>query len=218
VVRDQSSDQGDRRTLFRAARLSVPIGTLGFMPDLRTVFAGLGVLGDQPQVRVAPPLATGLVALDRLLEGGLSGKVLLTALPGRGRSVLATQLALTAALAGRSVLLSTPLDDGWSTACRFVAATSGVPMHRGWFGRQLDEAHRSRIVAAQERLAALDLRFEPGPRPSGLASGRDVVVLDDLHLHFSAGWVRAMPSAYQVGDPRYIVRCWAGSLQSAWRR
>jgi hypothetical protein len=81
---------------------------LSVMPDLATVLAGAGVLDPSVGGPRRDLLATGLVDLDRLLGGGLSGKVLLTGLPGRGRSVLATQFALTAARAGRSVSLFTP--------------------------------------------------------------------------------------------------------------
>jgi replicative DNA helicase len=192
------------------------------MPILSEVLASGGLLAELPCAdgNSAPPLLSGFRDLDRL-TGGLQGKVLLTGLPGRGRTTLAFQLALTAALAGRSVDVRAAREDGRAIVSRFVAATGSVPLHRLRRGSPLDGPTRSRVEAAQVRLRKADLRFDQGAHASPAGNVLDVLVVDDLHLfpaHSRPTWSPHPARLLVATVPQDLVCCGPIGLAPELRR
>jgi DnaB-like helicase C terminal domain len=162
--------------------------------QLSTVMTGDGLFHAMapPPVR-KPPVGSGLAERDRL-TGGLAGSLLLTGLPGRGRSVLASQWAIMAALEGRHVTLLSGRPDLRTLLARFVASTGSVPVQPLLTGRSLSQSDLERVKAAQERLAEVDLRFDAHELPGRRPSLHDVVVIDDWHLagpRFRSTWLSA---------------------------
>lgn len=85
----------------------------GFLADAETVMTGTTTVPTMDEavtdllasltVDDTPPITTGLASLDHVLHGGLRGLVTIAARPGVGKTALALEIALRAAMAGTPV-------------------------------------------------------------------------------------------------------------------
>lgn len=136
-------------------------------------------------------VATGLRSFDAATGGGMWPGTLwvVTGQPGAGRSILAAQLARTAATEGHHTRLVLGREDELSVVHLLLAAHARVPLHRLRSG-QLHPADPERLAEASRELGELPLLIDavtPGadrPSPEQVLTGPPprLLVIDDVDL------------------------------------
>ena len=116
---------------------------------------------DSPGTAVVP---TGLAELDRVVGGLPIDLAVLAALPGEGKTALATAIAVNVARAGGGVLIASLETPNEELLTRMVAAEMGLPVKRSLMGK-LTAPERALFTEGLARLSALPLFFEHG-KPS----------------------------------------------------
>jgi len=109
-----------------------------------------------------PGLASGIPALDRLLGRFVEGLYILAARPSVGKSSLASQLALTFADSGASVLLMSLEMSRKQVVRRMTANMGRIPLDHLKTG-QLDDDQWGRLSDAVERIGRLSLHIDDQP-------------------------------------------------------
>lgn len=137
---------------------------------LERVIAGIG------DDSAGPEVATGLVDLDRLLDGGLyAGQLIIPAArPGVGKTVVGLQLALNAAVRqtpARSTLFISLEMSKEELTLRALASIASISLTRLRTG-DLDESAWAKVRAAQQRLAAAPLYLidDPDVTPAAVSA------------------------------------------------
>lgn len=138
----------------------------------------------------APP-RTGLAQVDELVGHWPRALWLITAPRGAGRSALAAQIALTAALVdGRPTRLVSLCEDDAEVLTRLICARAGVPLHHLRTG-QLRESDLPSIGEAVRSLANAPLSLSaptPADTPGSVdrvlagSSSLDMLIVDDADL------------------------------------
>jgi hypothetical protein len=149
-------------------------------------------------VLTSRPPRTGIGPLDGVLGPWPRPLGLITGPRGVGRSALAAQIALTAAVVdGRATRLVSLCEDDAEVLARLICAQAGVPLHHFRTG-QLREANLPLIEAAVRTLEAAPLSLEastssgvPGSveRVLNGSSGVEMLIVDDADL-----WAKQPPA------------------------
>jgi replicative DNA helicase len=143
---------------------------------------------------IPPAIATGLVDLDRILDGGLYKPFtyVIGGRPGMGKSALALDMALHAARAGYRVAIFSLEMSKKQVTDRLLAKLSNISLSalkKGEVEAVLKQYHK-----AVDELGGLSIRVDDRPgigagyvitscqRLQAIGQGPDLVVVDHLHL------------------------------------
>lgn len=112
----------------------------------------------QPADQRPKPATTGVVDLDRVLDGGLYPGALcyLAARPSVGKSAFALQMARSAAEQGKGVLVISLEMSQMQIVSRILASTSGIPV-TGLRTGELDEMEKATLRETASRIRTLPL-------------------------------------------------------------
>jgi replicative DNA helicase len=119
---------------------------------------------DAADGKVVPSVSTGIPGLDRMIGGGLKGgkQVIIAARPSIGKSSLAEQICLNAAVAGYPAAFFSQEMSKDELTDRAVSNLGRIELDRVISGRLADGEH-TRLTEAVERLRNLPLYLDDQP-------------------------------------------------------
>jgi replicative DNA helicase len=167
---------------------------------------------DAADGKVVPVVSTGIPGLDRMIGGGLKGgkQIIIAARPSIGKSSLAEQILINAAVAGYpAAMLSQEMSKAELTD-RAVANLGHIELDNVISGRMAKEEY-SRLIEAVERLRNLPLYLDDQPaltlydiaakaRMLKRQHGIRVIAIDYLQLCGSSGKVTADNRHHQLEE------------------
>ena len=188
----ESTLRGAEKELF-SVRESQPTGSFVSLREIYDEY--LSERADLTEVGAAAagPIMSGFEDIDELTGGWQrSDLVILAARPGRGKSALALNVAVSAARAGHAAGVFSMEMSRMQLAMRLVASEAGVDAHRVRLGLYT-EAEEQRIIEAVGFLSGLpvyidDAQFQSASEMRAKASrlaqerGLDLLVVDYLQL------------------------------------
>lgn len=167
---------------------------------------------DAADGKVVPVVSTGIPGLDRMIGGGLKGgkQIIIAARPSIGKSSLAEQILLNAAVAGYPAAMFSQEMSKAELTDRAVANLGHIELDNVISGRLADEEY-SRLTEAVERLRNLPLYLDDQPaltlydiaakaRMLKRQHGIRVIAIDYLQLCGSAGKASADNRHHQLEE------------------